>query len=183
MTEPREDSRASLLLPALVLLAAALFGWLLLPRLAPDQFVGKQAPDFLLARLGPSKAGESAKVRLSELEGKAVILDFWASWCMPCRVQAPIIDRVAKAHAGRGVVALGVVTGDTAEDAAQFLNEHPVSYASVLDDQNAASKAFGVQSLPTLVALDRKGRVVARRKGLVSERELAGIVEAALSER
>ncbi|HTQ06534.1 MAG TPA: TlpA family protein disulfide reductase [Polyangiaceae bacterium] len=164
----------------LVLFAAGLFGWLVLPRLAPDPFIGKPAPDFLLAKLGPSGAVSPDKVRLSDLEGKAVILDFWASWCMPCRAEMPVIDRVAKAQRARGLVALGVLSGDLPEDAAEFLAEHPVSYGSVIDDQSVAGHAFGVQGLPTLVVLDKKGKVVAMRTGTVPENELSALAEAAL---
>jgi len=164
----------------LVLLAAALFGLLVLPRLTPDPLVGKQATDFLLPRLEPAGGLSSEKVRLSGLEGKAVILDFWASWCIPCRAQAPVVDAVAKAHGSRGLMALGVVSGDSPEDAAAFLASHPVAYGSVVDEQGEAARAFDVRGLPTLVALDKTGNVVARRSGFVSEKELTGIAEAAL---
>jgi cytochrome c biogenesis protein CcmG/thiol:disulfide interchange protein DsbE len=176
----RAVSRPSWLNAALILLAAGLFGVFALPRLTPDPFVGKQAADFLLPRVGPVPPGGQPKIRLSELEGKAVILDFWATWCMPCRKQAPIVDRVAKALQGRGLVALGVVTGDSAENAQSFTSEQRLSYASVLDEQSEASSAFGVVGLPTLIVLDRKGAIVATRTGPVSEKELLGIAEAAL---
>jgi cytochrome c biogenesis protein CcmG/thiol:disulfide interchange protein DsbE len=164
----------------LVLLAAGLFGWLVLPRLAPDPFVGNAAPDFFLSRLGPGGSVSAEKVRLSDLEGKAVILDFWASWCMPCRAEMPVVDRVAKAHGARGLVALGVLSGDPPEDAGQFLAEHPVSYGTVIDDQSLAGSAFGVQKLPTLVVLDKKGKIVALRTGTISENELTALAEIAL---
>lgn len=164
----------------LVLFAAGLFGWLVLPRLAPDPFVGKSAPDFLLPRLGPSGAISNEKVRLSDLQGKAVVLDFWASWCIPCRAEMPIVDKVAKTQGARGVVALGVLSGDAPEDAAEFLAQHPVEYPSVVDEQSLAGTAFAVRGLPTLVVLDRKGAVVAMRVGHVSENELTALVEAAL---
>jgi thiol-disulfide isomerase/thioredoxin len=167
---------------ALVLLAAGLFGGLVLPRLAPDPFVGKQAEDFLLPKLGTSGTVGPEKVRLSTLEGKAVILDFWASWCMPCRAVGPIVDKVAKAQAARGVTALGVLSGDEPADAATFLAQHPLGYATVVDEQHAAQRAFSVEGLPTIVVLDKKGAVVAIRRGLVSERELLALTEAALAD-
>jgi thiol-disulfide isomerase/thioredoxin len=168
---------------ALVLGGAVLFGLLALPRLGSDPLVGAQPRDFALPRLSATgPGGASGKpVRLSELAGKAVILDFWASWCGPCREQAPIVDRVAQSYAGRGLVALGVVTDDDPRAALRFLAEHPVRYPSVIDEQREAARAFGVQGLPTIVALDRAGRVVAVRRSLVRQAELAGIAEAALA--
>jgi cytochrome c biogenesis protein CcmG/thiol:disulfide interchange protein DsbE len=178
MVRPRAAAaRAGWLVPALVLAAAALFGLLALPQLAPRQVL---ADDFLLPRLDPKGGASPGKVRLSDLQGKGVILDFWASWCQPCRVQAPIVDRVAKKNAARGLVALGVVSGDTAEDAAAFLAAHPVAYESVVDDQGAATRAFRVTGLPTIVAINPKGEVVAVRKALVSEKELTALIEAIL---
>ena len=175
------DASGTWVTTGLVLACALLFGLVALPKLAPDERVGKPAPDFVLPRLEAPSAGKKPdELRLSALEGKGVILDFWASWCMPCRQQAPIVDRVAKKYGSQGLVALGVVTGDMPEDALRFASEHPVSYASVLDD-GQASKAFAVQGLPTLVVLNRKGEVVAVRQGLVRENELTGLAEAALS--
>lgn len=176
MAKADSATRAPWFVPALVLFAAAAFGLLALPHLAPKRL----AEDFLLPKLDPRGGASPGKVRLSDLQGSGVILDFWASWCVPCRAQAPIVDRVAKSHKARGLVALGVVSGDAPEDAAAFLAQHPVSYDSVIDDQGQATRAFHVNSLPTLVAIDAKGEVKAVRKGLVSEKELSALVEAIL---
>ena len=151
----------------------------------PDIISERLAALAELPRLESAGAGGAPKnetVRLSELAGKAVLLDFWASWCGPCREQAPIIDRVSRELSGRGLVALGIVTDDEPDAARRFLAEHPVHYPSVVDEQRDAARAFAVQGLPTLVALDRSGRVVAVRRQFVREAELRGIAEAALKD-
>jgi cytochrome c biogenesis protein CcmG, thiol:disulfide interchange protein DsbE len=168
---------------ALVLGGAVLFGLLALPRFGSDGLIGSQPKDFALPRLESAGAGGAPKnepIRLSQLAGKAVLLDFWASWCGPCREQAPIIDRVSRELSGRGLVALGIVSDDEPDAARRFLAEHPVHYPSVVDEQRDAARAFAVQGLPTLVALDRSGRVVAVRRQFVREAELRAIAEAAL---
>jgi cytochrome c biogenesis protein CcmG/thiol:disulfide interchange protein DsbE len=169
---------------ALVLGGAVLFGLLALPRFGTDGLIGSQPKDFELPRLELAAAGGAPKkaLKLSDLAGKAVLLDFWASWCGPCREQAPIVDRVSQELSGRGLVALGIVTDDEPDAARRFLAEHPVRYPSVVDEQRDAARAFGVQGLPTLVALDRSGRVVAVRRQFVREAELRGIAEAALKD-
>jgi cytochrome c biogenesis protein CcmG/thiol:disulfide interchange protein DsbE len=182
MTKPQKSTSGLTVL--FVLAGASLLGLSLLPRFSPDKLVGSQPRDFALRRLqtaGPGSAAEKP-VRLSDLAGKAVILDFWASWCLPCREQAPIVDQVTRSLGGRGLVALGIVSGDDPEAARRYLVEHPVVYPSVVDDQDEAARTFGVRGLPTLVALDRAGRVVAVRRGLVREAELRGIAEAALQD-
>ncbi|HEX6765629.1 MAG TPA: TlpA disulfide reductase family protein [Polyangiaceae bacterium] len=168
----------------LVLGGAVVFGLVALPRFGTDRLIGSQPRDFALPPLETAGLGGAAgkPVKLSELSGKAVILDFWASWCGPCREQAPIVDQVSRSLAGRGLVALGIVTDDEPEAARKFLAEHPVRYPSVVDEQHEASRTFGVQGLPTLVALDRAGRVVAVRRQFVREAELTGIAEAALKD-
>ena len=173
----RDTPSKSALTAALVLGGAILFGLLALPRFGTDRLIGSQPRDFALPRLEAASAGAAAEkpLKLSELAGKAVILDFWASWCGPCREQGPIVDRVAQSLAGRGLVAVGIVTGDDPEAARRFLAEHPLRYPSVIDEQREASRAFSVQGLPTIVALDRSGRVVAVRRQLVREAELTGL--------
>jgi cytochrome c biogenesis protein CcmG/thiol:disulfide interchange protein DsbE len=167
----------------LVLVGAIVFGLVALPRFGGEPLVGTEPRDFALPRLETSGPGGAPgkPLKLSELAGKAVILDFWASWCLPCREQAPIVDRVARSLAPQGLVAVGVVTGDEPDAARRFLAKHPVRYFSVVDDQREASRAFGVNGLPTLVALDRTGRVVAVRRQLVREAELVEIAEQALA--
>jgi hypothetical protein len=90
------------------------------------------------------------------------------------------VDRVSRSLSGRGLVAVGVVTDDDAEAAQRFLDTHPMGYPTFVDQQAQATLAFHVEGLPTLVAIDRTGRVVAVHRGLAREAELTSLAEAAL---
>lgn len=154
------------------------FGVVVLPYLSPSksELVGKAAPDFALNVIHGGEPGN--RIRLSDLKGKAVVLDFWASWCQACRAQAPIVDRVAREAESSEVMVVGVNTGDSMPDAVRFAQQSGLSFVSVFDDKGVAD-AFGVRELPTLVVVDKQGRVSAFRTRVVKESELKRLVEEA----
>ncbi|HEY3233391.1 MAG TPA: TlpA disulfide reductase family protein [Polyangiaceae bacterium] len=163
----------------LVLALSLLIGLVVLPRLTGrENLEGKQAPDFTLPVIYGDGTGN--RVRLSELKGQAVLLDFWASWCGPCRQQAMIVDRLSRQYAGKGAIALGVNTGDEPESAVRFLRSRSIGYASVADHTNETARAYGVQELPTLVIVDRAGRVVSIFRRMVSQNELEALLQRAM---
>ena len=145
------------LYPAIAVLIAlsALFGLAIMPRLGPGggRLVGKPAPDVTLPVLANGDPG--ARMRLSELKGHAVVLDFWATWCGPCTVQAPILDRLARRHQKRGLMVLGVNVDDPPEVAKAFVSHKGLSYPIVTDDTREASVRYGVDKLPSLVVIDK----------------------------
>lgn len=149
---------------------SALFGLVIMPRLAPagDALKEKPAPDFTLPVAANGDAG--ARMQLSELRGKIVILDFWASWCGPCAVQAPILDRVARRHA-EDVVVLGINVDDTADVALQYAKKKGLSYPILMDDGQAQG-AYGATTLPTVVLIDRAGNIVEFVPGVLREAQL-----------
>jgi thiol-disulfide isomerase/thioredoxin len=177
----RADARTGYGLGIMVLVIAALFGFLVMPLLGKkvDRRVGTPAPEFLLPVMNGKF--ERPELRLSDLEGKVVILDFWASWCGPCRMQAPIVERVAKSLAAQGVMLVGVATSDQRKSAENYANKYPSEFPALFDEDEAAARAYGVEGLPTLAVIDRKGTLVALRSGLVREAELKALVESALS--
>lgn len=181
------DTRSTL--GTLGLVVVLLLGFALLPRLFSSRrpgAVGKDAPEFdlpLVANAGVLGGGkaEGANLRLSELRGSAVLLDFWATWCGPCRAEAPIVDAVSRRWRDKGLVVVGVNT-DTADqgDPHAYAVAHGLTYPIVHDEEGDASRVFAVDSLPTLVVLSRTGKVTAIRSGITNEDELERLVRQAL---
>lgn len=177
--KPREDAELSpaflALLVAVVLLIAAF-----LPRFSSSKnpLVGKEAPGFALEVVHNGEPG--ARLDLAELRGKPVILDFWATWCGPCRMEAPILDRVAQRYKDRGLVVVGVNTADGPGRAGPVAAKMGLSYPIVFDATKSVGDIYGVESLPTLVVIGRDGQVKAVRTGLVDEASLEALVAKAL---
>ncbi len=177
--KPTTDLKQAWMLGALLLGAVLFFGFIIIPYIAPKPAPSKlgPAPDFALPVLLPASAGE--RVRLADLSGKVVVLDFWASWCGPCKLQTPIVDRVGK-KLGPEVVMLGVATSDTQQAAEAELKRTPVGYASVMDEAGEVARAYGAEGLPTLVIIGRDGQIRAVEQGLTREAALEELVRAAL---
>lgn len=181
----RDDSARSTL-GVLGLIFLLLAGFALLPRVLrhpTGASVGRPAPDFTLAVVanGASLGEPQDSVQLSGLRGHAVLLDFWATWCEPCRLEAPIVDKVARRWRDRGVVVLGVDTDKADEgDPRPFVRAHGLSYPIAHDIRGLASRAYEVEELPTLVLVSRLGKIVAVRTGLTDEAELERLVRQAL---
>jgi thiol-disulfide isomerase/thioredoxin len=113
------------------------------------------------------------------LQGQVVVLDFWATWCAPCRAQTPVLERVARTFGGQLRV-LGVGTSDDLSNVTRFLKRSAPSYPSVFDDQEVASSQYGVRGLPTIVVIAKDGTVRAVSNGFTDENELARLVKDAL---
>ncbi len=159
--------------PALTILLAVLVGTLVLPRFG-QRLEGGAVPDLALPVIFGGEPG--ARVRLSEQQGKFVLLDFWASYCVPCRQQSQVLEAIRRRMPD--VVVIGVHVGETPELAQSYLAASKPSYLVVEDAEEAASAAFRVDALPTLVAIDKKGHVFAVRRHFVPERELSALLEA-----
>ena len=114
--------------------------------------VGFVAPDFTL----PSPTGE--EYTLSQWRGQAVVVNFWASWCAPCRVETPYFQELSEQYAGQ-VVIVGVNQGETAAVASQFVADYQLTYPVVLDQDNRISREYAIFGLPTTLFIDETGVV------------------------
>jgi cytochrome c biogenesis protein CcmG, thiol:disulfide interchange protein DsbE len=195
---PGRRSRLRLLLQAgAVSLVALLLGLLVLrtlakeagPHLVSEVKAGSKplAPDFDLPVLWPRAETWPAKllgaladgrVSLKELRGYPAVMNFWASWCVPCKAEAPRLVASARRHAGE-VVFLGVDVQDFKSDARSFLERYDTTYVSVRDGGPSTYENYGLTGIPETYYLDTRGRVVAHTVGEISPEELeAGIANA-----
>ena len=119
-------------------------------------------------------------VRLEELRGTPVVLNFWASWCIPCKEEAPLLAASARAHR-RDVAFLGVDMQDFTSDARRFLNKLDVPYPSVRETGNEVHTAYGLTGVPETYYIDGRRRIVAHATGAVSREELERDIAALLA--
>ncbi len=139
---------------------------------------GMSAPDFELASL------DGKKVKLSDYRGKAVLLNFWATWCSPCKVEMPWFVDLQKKYGEDGLVILGVAMDDTeTPKIAQFASEMGVNYPVLLGTDKVSEEYGNVDYLPTSFYIDRQGKIVGKGTGLLGRGEIEENVQKALASR
>jgi peroxiredoxin len=178
----RHVSVDNLFLIAMLVVAAFLFarrqGFLLAsPSIQPGDWRERSAiaPEFILPDLG------GTPVRLSDHRGKVVLLNFWATWCPPCRAEMPSIDKLYQAYGDRGLTILAIssdVSGRTVVE--PFVRERDLSFSILLDPGAEVFAQYGVRGLPTSYLVDRRGRVAS---GEIGARNWSGDAARELVER
>ena len=117
------------------------------------------APDFTLK----SNSGEN--IRLSELRGEVVLINFWASWCGPCRQEMPILSELHDRYKAMGFTVLAVNVEENTSDARKLLKDMPVSFPVLFDSDSTVSKQYEVVAMPSTVLVDRNGNMRYLHKG------------------
>lgn len=145
-------------------------------RTSSPKMQGQPAPDFSLTSLdGPT-------LRLSDYKGKAVLLNFWATWCEPCKIEMPWFVQLQQQYGPQGLQVLGVAMDDTdPKDIKEFAKKMNVNYPIVVGKEAVGDQYGGIPYLPSTFYIDREGKVVDRVFGLASRSEIEDNVKKALS--
>ena len=133
------------------------------------------APEFTLERLD-----EDGELSLSALRGKAVVLNFWASWCVPCKEEAPVLEQLWQENRERGLVVVGLDAKDFRRDARDFVRRFGLTFPIVFDGPGDTLPDWGVTGFPETFVIDRDGRVVEAFVGAVNSDEDRGRLRAAV---
>ncbi len=137
--------------------------------------VGSVAPAFTLRRLDGS-----GKVSLAAYRGRPVVLNFWASWCTPCKSEAAVLERDWTRYRSRGVVFLGIDYDDLASDARVFVSAHRLTFGMVKDGSGRVTRSYGISQVPETYVVSRQGRIVAHLAGPITDPNFAGEFRSAL---
>lgn len=144
---------------------------------AKGQLMGNLAPDFNLPGI------DGKKLKLSDLRGKAVLLNFWATYCEPCKVEMPWFVELQKQYGPDGFQIVGVAMDDAStEDIAKFAKDMGVNYPILIGEDSVGTSYGGVGVLPTTFFLDRDGKLIAREFGLQSRSVFVDHIKKALSQ-
>ena len=131
--------------------------------------IGHPAPDFTLAALSSRPA---PSVHLASLKGKPVMLDFWASWCVPCQHEAPLLQATWQRVQSQGIIFLGIDFQDDHSAGLNFLHTYGITYLNVVDDTGSTAINYGVTGVPETFFLNRQGVIVSHVIGELTEQTM-----------
>lgn len=143
----------------LIHLCTILFASLLLVGIAYASSIQGKAPNFTL------KSNTGKNIKLSELRGQVVLLNFWASWCGPCRQEMPLLEKLQQRYNALGFTVLGVNVEEDPSKARTLLKDISVTFPILFDTQNTVSKQYKVSAMPSTVMIDRDGNMRYLHKG------------------
>lgn len=139
--------------------------------------IGGQAPDFALTDL------DGNPIHLADLRGRPVIVNFWASWCVACIEEFPLLRDAAARHADDGLVVIGIVHRDRSQAAREFMARNGGTWAAAMDPDERAAEAYGILGPPETFFIGRDGTIVARHFGQLSAASLDDKVAAIIGEK
>ncbi len=162
---PRRFRLGSIVLVVGIVLTVTVFG-MALARRNQSQPTSGPAPDFTITTF------DGSPFRLSEQRGKVVIINFWASWCIPCRTEAPVLQAIWERYREQDVVVVGIAYLDTDRDALAFIEEFGLTYLNGQDLRTEISQAYRMQGVPETFIVDQNGNIAHFIYGAVNESQL-----------
>jgi cytochrome c biogenesis protein CcmG/thiol:disulfide interchange protein DsbE len=172
-------SAKSFVVVMVVLAAIGLLAYGLISKGGSTIAVGDPAPDKQLSQLGGTGTGDIADYR-----GRWVLVNFWASWCAPCRSEAPALESFQKEHAQQGFTVLGINLDDNTDDATAFVRRYGLTYPQLRDgDGSDRRDAYGMTGFPESFLVDPAGKLALIRRGAVDESYLTDQVAPLIQSR
>ncbi|MBI5682700.1 MAG: TlpA family protein disulfide reductase [Deltaproteobacteria bacterium] len=133
--------------------------------------IGSPAPDFSL------KLFNGKEIKLSDFKGSPVVLNFWASWCGPCRKEAPELESAYKKYKDKGVVFLGIAVQDKKEKSLGYIKEFGITFLNGADDTGKIAEDYKIYGIPKTFVIDKQGKITFDRMGGITEDELSKEIE------
>jgi cytochrome c biogenesis protein CcmG/thiol:disulfide interchange protein DsbE len=177
---PKQAQRKFLIISTIVLVNVVLLCFIIFQLLSPvtttntsDPLVGKKAPTFTSTLISPY--GGQNILSLAQLSGKAVVLNFWASWCHPCQQEAPLLETTWQQiqAQGKSVVIVGIDFGETSKDGASFAQTYQLTYPLALDNNGTIGANYHIPGLPQTFFINSQGIVVSHINGQLTSENLA----------
>ena len=169
--EPPEKAKATQIIVFVAVVAfISLMSYGLLTARGSGPLSEGPAPPFTLSLL------EGGELSLGSLRGQMVVVNFWASWCPPCRDEAPVLARVWQAYRDKGVAFVGIAYRDTAVKAQAFLDEFGITYPSGLDTYSGIARAYRIQGVPETFFITRDGHIAGVHIGPITEAKLTAVL-------
>jgi cytochrome c biogenesis protein CcmG, thiol:disulfide interchange protein DsbE len=138
-------------------------------RTLDEQVAREQLPSAPDARQALPALSGAGRGSLASLRGKVVVLNFWASWCEPCQVEAPLLERAQSRLERSGATVLGVTYLDASPDSQRFARQYHLTYPNLRDNSGSFAHAYGTDQLPESFIIDRQGRIVAISRGEIDQ--------------
>jgi cytochrome c biogenesis protein CcmG/thiol:disulfide interchange protein DsbE len=168
----RRSIQPLILVAGLVVLASLVYG--LMAR-GPGPLTEGPAPDFTVTLF------EGGQLTLSELQGQVVVVNFWASWCPPCRTEAPIFESAWQRYRERGVTFIGLNYQDTEPPARAFIEEFGITYPNGPDERSRIAGAYGLQGVPETFIISPEGEIAEVFIGSPTEAQLTAVLDELLT--
>lgn len=162
------------LAPAAGLLALLAYGFTTNPRDIPSPLLGRPAAPFSLPLF------DGGRFALEDHRGKVLVINFWASWCVPCREEAPLLEAAWRAYRGRGVAFVGVNVQDSEPAARRFVEEFGLTFPNGRDPGGRLAIDYGVYGIPELFFVGRDGQITYKHIGVIGESMMVAKIQEAL---